>query len=190
MTIVSTSMSMSLDGYVTGPDDSRENPFGTGAQGLHDWLFDARTDADTAIIDEMIENCGAVVMGRRSFDKNEGDGGWGEGGPLGDTPVFVVTHNPPTGTYPSVYHFVTDVATAIEQAKKLAENKTVGLHGATVPQQALALGLLDEINIQVIPVLLDGGTRMFEHLGGQYTLERTRCVATPAATHLRFRVVR
>ncbi|HEX6358571.1 dihydrofolate reductase family protein [Actinophytocola sp.] len=190
MAIVSTSMSMSLDGYVTGPDDSREHPFGTGAEGLHDWIFDKSTDEDAAILNEMIEKTGAVIMGRRSFDKNEGDGGWGDGGPLGDTPVFVVTHNPPTRTYPSVYTFVTDVATAIEQAKKLAEDKVVGLHGATIPQQALALGLLDEINIQIVPVLLNGGTRMFEHLGGQYTLERTRCVATPAATHLQFRVVR
>jgi dihydrofolate reductase len=191
MTRVVSVMSISLDGFVTGPDDSRENPFGTGAEGLHDWIFDRRTDEDAAILDEAIGNCGAVVMGRRSFEKNEGDGGWGDGGPVGDTPVFVVTHHPPTTRYPPVYTFVTDgVASAIEQAKAAAGGKDVGLHGATTAQQALDLGLLDEIQVHVMPVLLGGGTRLFDNVSGPVTLERTRVVATPATTHLRFRVVR
>jgi dihydrofolate reductase len=191
MARVMSSMSMSLDGYVTGPGANRENPWGEGADGLHDWIFKNKSDEDVAILDEMINDCGAVVMGRTSFDKTEGEGGWGDGGPLGDIPCFVVTHRPPTRTYPSVYTFVTDgVASAIEQAKKVAGDKVVGLHGATMPQQALALGLLDEIHVQVMPVLLNGGTRLFEHLGGQYTLERTKVVATPATTHIGFRVVR
>jgi len=191
MSYVMSDMSMSLDGFVTGPDDSRENPFGTGAEGLHDWIFDGRTDEDAAILDEAISNCGAVVMGRRSFEKNEGDGGWGDGGPVGDVPVFVVTHHAPTRRYPPVYRFVTDgVESAIRQAKATAGDKAVGLHGATMPQQALALGLLDEIQVHVMPILLGAGTRLFDHLGGPVKLERTRVVATPATTHLRFRVVR
>lgn len=191
MTRVVSDMSMSLDGFVTGPDDSRENPFGTGAEGLHDWIFGRRTDEDAAILDEAISCCGAVVMGRRSFEKNEGDGGWGDGGPLGDTPVFVVTHHAPTRRYPPVYTFVTDgVASAIEQAKVAAGGKDVGLHGATTAQQALELGLLDEIQVHVMPVLLGAGTRLFDDVSGPFTLERIRVVATPATTHLRFRVVR
>jgi dihydrofolate reductase len=191
MALVVCDMSISLDGYVTGPNDSRENPFGDGAGMLHDWMFDAATGDDRAILQEMIDGAGAVVMGRKSFDKNEGDGGWGEGGPLGDTPCFVVTHSKPATTYPSVYTFVTDgVASAIEQAKNVAGDKVVGLHGATVMQQALPLGLVDEIRVHVIPVLLGGGTPLFGPLGSSITLERTSALVTPAATHIGFRVVR
>jgi dihydrofolate reductase len=153
-------------------------------------IWDAATDDDRAILQEAIDNCGAVVMGRKSFDKNEGDGGWGDGGPVGDTPCFVVTHRRPTGSYPSVYTFVTDgVASAIEQAKRVAGDKVVGLHGATVMQQALPLGLVDEIRVHVVPVLIGAGTPLFSTLDSAITLERTNVQVTPAATHLGFRVV-
>lgn len=191
MALVICDMSMSLDGYVTGPNDSRENPFGDGAQTLHDWMFDAATDADRALLNEMLQGCGAVVMGRTSFDKNEGDGGWGDGGPIGDIPCFVVTHHKPTKTYPSVFTFVTDgVASAIEQAKRAAGEKVVGLHGATVMQQALPLGLVDEIRVHVVPLLLGGGTPLFGSLDSSIVLERTQALATPAATHIGYRVVK
>jgi dihydrofolate reductase len=184
-------MSISLDGYVTGPNDSRENPFGDGAGMLHDWLFDGATDEDRALLQEMLDGVGAIVMGRTSFDKNEGDGGWGDGGPVGDTPCFVVTHHEPATSHPSIYTFVTDgVASAIEQAKEVAGDRVVGLHGATVMQQGLPLGLVDEIRVHVIPVLLGGGTPLFAHLKSAISLERTSVLATPAATHLGFRVVR
>jgi dihydrofolate reductase len=184
-------MSMSLDGYITGPNDSRENPFGDGAGMLHDWIFAAATAEDRALLQELLDDLGAIVMGRRSFDKNEGDGGWGDGGPIGDTPCFVVTHHEPATSHPSVYTFVTDgVASAIEQAKEAAGDKVVGLHGATVMQQGLPLGLVDEIRVHVIPVLLGGGTPLFAHLDSAITLERTSALVTPAATHLGFRVVR
>ncbi|HEX3813453.1 MAG TPA: dihydrofolate reductase family protein [Mycobacteriales bacterium] len=191
MALVICDMSISLDGYVTGPNDSRENPFGDGAGGLHDWIFDAATDDDRALLQQAIDSVGAVVMGRRSFDHTEGDGGWGDGGPAGDTPCFVVTHDKPTATYPSVFTFVTDgVASAIEQAKRTAGDNVVGLHGATVMQQALPLGLVDEVRVHVMPVLLGGGTPLFGALDSSITLERTQELATPAATHIGFRVVR
>ncbi|MGB9182658.1 MAG: dihydrofolate reductase family protein [Solirubrobacteraceae bacterium] len=190
MTRVICDMSMSLDGYVTGPNDSRENPFGDGAEMLHDWIFDAATDEDRAVLQDVRDGVGAIVMGRTSFDKNEGDGGWDDGGPLGDTPCFVVTHRAPERSHPSIYTFVTDgVATAIEQAKQTAGKKKVSLFGATVMQQALPLGVVDEIRVHVIPVLLGGGTPLFSTLDSTISLERTQVVATPAATHLRFRVV-
>jgi dihydrofolate reductase len=190
MTRVICDMSMSLDGYVTGPNDSRENPFGDGAEMLHDWIFDAATDEDRAVVQDVLDGVGAIVMGRTSFDKNEGDGGWDDGGPLGDTPCFVVTHHAPERSHPSLYTFVTDgVATAIEQAKQTAGDKKVSLFGATVMQQALPLGLVDEIRVHVIPVLLGGGTPLFAALDSTISLERTQVVATPAATHLGFRVV-
>jgi dihydrofolate reductase len=189
--LVICDMSISLDGYVTGPNDSRQNPFGDGAGMLHDWISAAATDRDRASLQEMIDGVGAIVMGRTSFNKNEGEGGWGAGGPVGDTPCFVVTHDKPAGSYPSVYTFVTGgVASAIEQAKDVAGDKVVGLHGATVMQQALPLGLVDEIRVHVIPVLLGGGTPLFSTLASAISLERTDVQVTPAATHLGFRVVR
>jgi dihydrofolate reductase len=190
MTRVICDMSVSLDGYVTGPNDSRENPFGDGAEMLHDWIFDAATDEDRAVLQDMRDSVGAIVMGRTSLDKNEGDGGWDDGGPLGDTPCFVVTHHALERSHPSICTFVTDgVATAIEQAKQTAGDKKVSLFGATVMQQALPLGLVDEIRVHVIPVLLGGGTPLFAALDSTISLERTQVVATPAATHLGFRVV-
>jgi dihydrofolate reductase len=184
-------MSMSLDGYVTGTNDSRENPFGDGAEMLHDWIFSAATDDDRAILRATLDSVGAVVMGRTSFDKNEGDGGWRDAGPVGDTPCFVVTHNPPTTTYPRVFTFVSDgVASAIEQAREAAGDKVVSLFGATVMQQALPLGLVDEIRVHLIPVLLGGGTPLFSTLDSAINLERTDVQVTPAATHIAFRVIR
>lgn len=191
MGLVICDMSASLDGYVTGPHDSRENPFGDGAETLHDWIFDAATDEDRTILQKTIDSVGAVVMGRTSFEKNEGDGGWGDGGPVGKTPCFVVTHNKPTAPYPPVYTFVTDgVASAIEQARSVAGDKVVSLFGATVMQQALPLGLVDEIRVHLIPILIGAGTPLFGSLDSAITLERTQVVATPAATHLTFRVQR
>jgi dihydrofolate reductase len=190
MALVISDMSISLDGYVTGPNDSRQNPFGDGAGMLHDWMFDAATDEDRAILQAAIDGIGAIVMGRRSFEKNEGDGGWGDAGPVGDTPCFVVTHTEPTASYPPVFTFVTDgVPSAIEQAKAAAGDKVVGLHGATIMKQALPLGLVDEIRVHVIPVLLGGGTPLFGALDSSITLERTQSQATLAATHIAFRVV-
>jgi dihydrofolate reductase len=133
MALVIRDMSSSLDVYVTGPNDSRQNPFGDGAGMLHDWMSCAATDDDRAILQAALDSLGAIVMGRRSFDKNEGDGGWGDTGPVGETPCFVVTHSIPTAAHPPVFTFVTDgVVSAIEQAKHAAGDKVVGLHRATI----------------------------------------------------------
>jgi dihydrofolate reductase len=188
MARVISDMSMSLDGYVTGPNASRENPFGDGADGLHDWMFKDPTDTEKALLQEAIDGCGAVVMGRTSFDKTVD--AWGPNGPVDGIPCFVVTHQaPPAEKYPG-YTFVTDgVASAIEQASAAAGDKVVGLHGATVMQQALPLGLVDEIIVHVVPVLIGGGTPLFATLDSAITLERTDGIVTPGATHMRFRVV-
>jgi dihydrofolate reductase len=190
MSLVICDMSISLDGYVVGPNDSRLKPWGDGTN-LHTWMGSEATEEDRAILREFIAGIGAIVMGRTSFEKNEGDGGWGDAGPLGAIPCFVVTHNRPTMSYPSVFTFVTDgVASAIEQAKQMAGDKVVGLHGATIMQQALPLGLVDEIRVHVMPVLLGGGTPLFGKLDTSITLERTQTRATPATTHIGFHVVR
>ena len=189
MTRVICDMSMSLDGYVTGPNDSRENPLGEGGEDLHDWVFDGAADEDRALLQELVDSVGAVVMGRTSCEKNEGDGGWGDGGPLGDTPCFVVTHHAPTRAYAPVFTFVTDgVEAAIAQASEAAGGKEVHLFGATVMQQALPLGLVDELRVHVMPVLIGAGTPLFASLDSAIGLERTHVLATPSATHLRYRV--
>jgi dihydrofolate reductase len=187
-------MSMSLDGYVTGPNDSRENPFGDGAGSLHDWIFSAATDRDRELMEEW-QYTGAIVMGRRGYDKNEGDGGWGDAGPLGKVPCFVLTHRPPPPervAAPDVFTFVTDgVESLIARAQEAAGDRDIGVHGATVAQQCLRAGLLDEIVVHVVPILLGGGTPLFGSLDTRpVTLERISVVETPAATHLRFRVVK
>jgi dihydrofolate reductase len=191
MAVVVADMSISLDGYVTGPNDSRENPFGDGAGMLHDWFGDAATDEDRAILRRLMDNVGAVVMGRTSFEKNEGDGGWGDAGPAGDVPCFVLTHHPPARRHSSVFTFVPDgVAVAIEQAQRVAGNKLVYLFGATVLQQALRVGLVDEIHLHVVATLIGGGTPLFGVLDRAIALERIDAVITPAATHLEYRVLR
>ena len=191
MALVVSDMSISLDGYVTGPNDSRENPFGDGAGMLHSWFGEAATDEDRAILQAGLDGLGAIVMGRTSFEKNEGDGGWGDGGPAGAVPCFVVTHQVPSPSYPPVFTFVTDgVASAIEQAQRVAGDKVVHLFGATVMQQALPLGLVDEIHVHVVAVLIGAGTPLFGTLDTAIALERADARVTPAATHLRFRVVR
>lgn len=193
MSTVVSGISMSLDGFVTGPNVTRDQQLGDGGQVLHHWLHhpDPR---DASLLAGMRDGVGSILMGRLSYDLAEGDGGWGDGGPAGPAPCFVLTHNPPapeTVRAPSVFTFVTDgIHSAVEQAKAAAGDKVVGVHGASAAQQCLAAGLLDEIQIHLAPVLLGSGTRLFEHLGGQFRLERTDVLDTPSATHLRFRVIR
>ncbi|MFK4089021.1 dihydrofolate reductase family protein [Kribbella sp. NPDC020789] len=187
---VASAMSMSLDGFVTGPHDSRKNPLGEGGLVLHDWLGPTATAADRAVLQEMVDGVGAILMGRRSYDFCVGDGGWGDGGPAGQIPCFVLTHNPPAEA-PAVFTFVTDgIESAVKQAKAVAGDNTVGIHGATAAQQALAAGLLDEIHVHLVPVLLGGGVRLFDLLGsGPITLTRNRVVeAASGVTHLRYQV--
>lgn len=190
MAVVVADMSVSVDGYVTGPNDRGDNPFGDGAGLLHDWFGTAATEQDRAILTQFMNGVGAVVMGRRSFQKNEGDGGWADGGPAGDVPCFVVTHQMPDRPYPAVFTFVTEgVASAIQRAQQAAGEDSVYLFGATVVQQALPLALVDRIQLHVVPCLIGGGTPLFGTLGKAIALRRTDVVITPAATHLTFRVL-
>lgn len=188
MAKVLSGISMSLDGYVTGPNPTHEEQLGEGGGVLFGWL-DGNPDS-ARLLDEMVDEVGAVVMGRVGYDLAR----WTDGGPVGKAPCFVLTHEPPADQSahpPGLFTFVTDgIESAVAQAEKAAGGKTVGLHGASAVRQCLAAGLLDEIWIHLAPVLLNGGTRLFEHLGGQVQLERKRVIETPTTTHLLFAVVK
>lgn len=183
MTRVYFDLSMSLDGFVTGPDE--------GVERLHDWMFAGKTDADAEVLAEVYARTGAIVIGKRMFDI--GVEPWGDPPPF-HMPVFVLTHEPREplpmkgGT---TYRFVHEgLGAALEQAKAAAGEKDVGIWGgASVAGQYLTAGLLGEFQIHLVPVLLGEGVRLFESLGTEpIELERTRTIATPTATHLRFSV--
>lgn len=183
MGVVEITLSMSLDGFITGPNASAEQPLGTADNVL-------RPGGEGWMVDEVFAAAGAVVAGRRVYDHVHG---WGEEPPF-RMPVFVPTHRPHeirvAGA--TTFTFVTDVESAIAQAKVAAGDKNVYLMGgASTVDQALQIGLVDVLSLHIEPVLLGGGTRLFADLGGdQIRLERTRLVDGPTTTHLRFRVLR
>jgi dihydrofolate reductase len=212
MAKVIVSLAASLDGFIAGPNDGADNPLGDGGMRLFDWYFDGDTPSrhyqavasrgipvpafklsriSAQIFDELIESCGAVVTGRRTYNITNG---WGGNGPTPGLPLFIVTHSVPEhvpqGVEGTRYTFVTDgVESAIAQAKAVAGNKYVSLVGAAVPRECLRLGLLDEIQMHLVPMLLGGGVSFFGRLGtGKTDLEIMRVVEAPGVTHLRYRV--
>ena len=193
MTKVIFDMSMSLDGFVNGANVRPEEPLGDGGQRLHEWAFGGE-DRNRELLAGAVTSVGAVIAGRRTYDLSVP--WWGADGPTGPArvPVFVVTHAEPEEVPEGgVYTFVTDgIESALEEAKAAAGGKDVAvMGGADIGQQYIGAGLVDEISIHLVPVLFGGGTRMFEHLGGeQIQLETAGVIDTPAATHLGFRVVK
>ena len=183
---VAIDMSMSLDGYIAAPNDTPEQGLGEDGMRLHNWLFD-----DPAVLERVfgnvLEETGAVIMGRRSYDNSIE--AWGGKGPLGDVPCFVVTHRPFATSAP--FTVVTDgIESALTNAREAAGEKRIGLMGANIDQQFLAAGLVDEIRIHLVDVLLGGGRRLFDRLPERIELERTTLSETGGVTHLEYRVVR
>jgi dihydrofolate reductase len=193
MTQVHFHISMSLDGFVTGPNEGVGNPLGDDDGRLHDWMFDAKTEANAEVLEEVYARTGAILMGKRMFDV--GVEPWGDPPPF-ERPVFVLTHearDPMPMQGGTTYNFVTEgIEAGLEQAKAAAGEKDIGIWGgANIMRGYLNAGLLDEIQIHLIPVLLGGGVRLFEGIGPQQIeLEKTRVVDTPRATHLQYRVLR
>jgi dihydrofolate reductase len=180
-------MSMSLDGYIAAPNDNPEQGLGEDGMRLHNWMFD-----DPSVFEQLygnlVEETGAVIMGRRSYDNSIKE--WGGKGPLGEVPCFVVTHRPPTNADP-VFTFVSDgIESALAKSQEAAGEKRIGLMGANIDQQFLAAGLVDEIRIHVINVLLGGGRRLFDQLPRRIELEQTGISETQGVTHLDYQVVR
>lgn len=191
MSKVIIDITMSLDGYVTGPNDRKGNGLGDGGEVLHDWVFDRRTDADMQFLVEPAETLGSCILGRRTFDIAEE--AWGDEPPFGGATVFVLTHRPHETLRrgETTFVFVTEgMESALERARAAAGDKDVALMGANVSQQYLKAGLVDEMVIHVANLLLGTGRPLFADIGETpLHLERLRAVPTPAATHLRYRVL-
>ena len=201
---VAMGLTMSLDGFIAGPNDGPGHPLGEGGMRLFDWYSSGDTEYQMAGTDMVVSvsqqsadmlreahgKMGALVTGRRTFDITNG---WGGNPPLG-VPTFVVTHSVPQDwVYDgSPFTFVTEgVESAVEQAKAVAGEKDVAVGAASIVQQCIRAGLLDEIHIDLVPVLLGGGVRLFDNLGeGHVELERTQIIEAPDVTHMTFRVVR
>lgn len=206
-------ISVSLDGYVAGPNESMENPLGEGGERLHDWLVELRSWREQAgmeggvenvsndVFAETTDNVGAEIMGRGKFGPPQrgpwGDdrwrGWWGDDPPF-RKPVFVVTHHPrePLTLSDTTFTFVTDgIESALAQARAAAGEKDVFIGGgADIINRFLAAGLLDELDLAVVPILLGGGARLFANVGPDVHLEPLRTIEAPGVTHLKYRVLR
>ena len=201
---VTSGLTMSLDGFIAGPNDGPEHPLGENGMRLFDWYGSGDTEyvvpsggmtfkvspQSAEMLFEAFSSIGAIVTGRRTFAITNG---WGGRHPL-DVPIVVLTHAVPEGwDYEgSPFTFVTDgVESAVEKARELAGEKDVAVGAASLVQQCLRAGLLDEVHVDIVPVLLGGGVRMFDHLGPEHIeLERTEIVEAPDVTHMTFRVVK
>jgi dihydrofolate reductase len=211
MRSVKCHIAISLDGYVAGPNQSLENPLGEGGMRLHEWVFataawraqhggeggDPGPDSD--VVDAAVAGIGAYIMGRNMFGGGGGSwdpawrGWWGENPPF-HVPVFVLTHHPHEplsmdgGT---TFNFVTDgIDSAIDQARTAAGDLDVSIAGgANAVQQFLAAGLLDELQLHIVPVILGAGERLLVNVGDP-TLEPVEVIASPAVTHVKYRVLR
>ena len=178
-------LSVSLDGYIAGKNDDVTEVFA--------WFSDA-WERLHEIMGDSLNDCGAVIMGHRSFDMIDGEDGWVfPDGTAADWPVIVLQSQPrePVKKGKTQYYFVTEgIERAIAKAQEIAGEKYVALHGGSAVQQALKAGLLDEFHMNIANVLLGEGVRLFDHIGTEpIHLERLRVLETPGATHISFRVV-
>jgi dihydrofolate reductase len=211
MSHVTCHISISLDGFVAGPNQSLEDPLGEGGLRLHEWVF--ATDSwrrqhglgpgepgpDSDLVESLTANVGAYVMGRHMFGGGEGPwdeawrGWWGEDPPF-HVPVFVLTRHerqPLVMQGGTTFHFATDgVESALTQARAAAGDRDVSVAGgARAVQQFIAAGLLDELLLHVVPIVLGAGERLLDNVGDP-ALEPVEAIASPAVTHLRYRITR
>jgi dihydrofolate reductase len=203
-------IAMSLDGYVAGPNQSKKDPLGEGGEQLHEWALEleawrrphgyegGEVNASSAVMEEAFENVGAIIMGRNMFGGGPGpwdsdwQGWWGDEPPF-HVPVYVVTHHPRESLEMqggTSFHFVTEgIEAALEQAREASGDGSVDIAGgANVIQQYLRAGLVDEMHLNVVPILLGGGERLLDGVGTGLELEQTRVIEAPGVTHLRYNV--
>ena len=211
MSNVTCQISISLDGFVAGPNQSVANPVGEGGLRLHNWIFETASwrrrqgqaggalTVDSEVLDETVQNVGAYIMGRKMFGGGAGPwdetwrGWWGEDPPY-HVPVFVLTHHarkPLSMEGGTTFNFVTEgIEAALRQARSAAGEKDIAIAGgARTVQQYLAAGNLDELYLHIVPIVLGAGERLLEHVGDP-TLEPVRVIASPVVTHVKYRIVR
>ncbi len=187
-------ITMSLDGFIAGPDDHPDQPLGKDGLRLHDWLSSDRTEAETELLENSNRTLGAVICGRRTYDNSAK--WWGPGqGPAGKTPVVVVSHGVAEEAVgeDSPFTFVGEgIEAALARAQEIAgEQDVCVMGGADVAQQYLAAGLVDEVSVHLVPVLLGAGRRLFDHLGPDHIeLRPVEVIDSPTTTHVRYDVVR
>lgn len=202
MSRTNLSMSISADGYVAGPDQSEDHPLGVGGQLLHAWHLGPEKDhpVNTQVVGEMLDGMGATIMGRNMFGPLRGPWGdsdwtgwWGEEPPY-HCPVFVLTHyahDPIPMAGGTTFHFVTDgIESAYAQARETAGDRPISIAGgASCARQAIRAGVVDEIDLQISPVILGSGERLFAGFdAGDPRLELVRVLDAPGVAHLRYRV--
>ena len=181
-------MSMSLDGFIAGPNDVPGDGLGRDGMRLHSWMFDDPTVFDR-IYGDLVSETGAVIIGRRTYDNSVPE--WGGKGPLGDVPCFVLTHRDAPADVDPVFTFVTDgVESAHAKAQAVAGEKRIGVMGAETDRQFLAAGLVDELRIHVVNVLLGDGRKLFDVLPRRVELEQTELSETDEVVHIGYRVKR
>jgi dihydrofolate reductase len=185
-------ISVSVDGFVAGDNVRVEAPMGDGGDRLHAWLMDTEDPRNREVLTRGIGNLGAVITGRRNYEMSIR--WWGADGPTGPArvPVFVLSHSTPDQSpQNSVYTFVDGIDRALAAARTAAGDKVISvMGGASVAQQFLRAGLIDQIQLHVVPVLLGSGMRLFEHADEAAELDVVEVIPTSAATHLRYRVVK
>ena len=210
MNSIKCHISISLDGFVAGPNQGLENPIGEGGMRLHQWAFKTASwrqqqgldggepGADSGVVEEVVQDVGAYIMGRKMFGGGEGPwdqawtGWWGENPPY-HVPVFVLTHHrrePLVMQRGTTFTFVTDgPASALERARGAAGEKEVAIAGgANIVQQYLAAGLLDELYLHIVPVILGAGERLLKNVGDP-NLQPVRVIESPTVTHVKYRVI-
>jgi dihydrofolate reductase len=200
MSKVTAQIAISLDGYMAGPRQTREDPLGIGGERLHEWMFASEPHpVDAEVTAHLLDGNGAYVMGRNMFGPirdewtDDWRGWWGEDPPY-HTPVFVLTHHarePVEMDGGTTFHFVTEgIEVALERAREAAGERNVAIGGgASTVNQVLAAGQLDELQLHIAPILLGAGERLFVDVGDP-TFEVVEAVSSPAVTHVRYRVVR
>jgi dihydrofolate reductase len=205
-------ISVSADGYVAGPDPSMEDPLGRGGEQLHEWVLKLKAwrephgreggeeTPDDEIVREHVGSVGATIMGRRMYSNGSGpweddpkaDGWWGDDPPFGHS-IYVLTHHerePVAKADGTSYNFVTDgIEAALQRAREQAGDQDVAIAGgADAIQQYLNAGLVDELQLHIVPVVLGGGRRLLDGIDPSISLELDRVVNSPEVTHIRYRV--
>ncbi|MFS0749256.1 dihydrofolate reductase family protein [Oceanobacillus sp. 1P07AA] len=192
-------ISMSLDGYITGKDDSTQQPLGIGGESLQNWMFQGSfaseyndfftmSEVNRRIFDHPIRSLGAMMIGKRTFDIVNG---WNGSHPISGIPIVVVTHEPPNeyAEEDTTFHFVSGIHKAMDTARQLAEDKEISIGTASIAQQCLAAKLVDELHLHIAPVLLGDGKNLFARSNQQTPLKLIKAIDGDVVTHLFYQVI-